>query len=175
MKKQTGFLIAVLLLGAAGALAADSVKSLAGVSFSIPQAWTETPPSSEMRAFQFSIPGAKGENGELAVFHFGPGMGGDIQSNVNRWKAQFTLLAGEKTEEKKINGITVTVVSLRGTYQLSGGPMMMAQGEPIENYAMLGAIISAPEGFVFLKATGPASVLDNASAAFDQMISSLHS
>ncbi len=166
--------MAILFLIPSRGFAEAPVKSLAGISFSVPEGWVETPPSSEMRAFQFSLPGKEGKKGEVAVFHFGPGMGGDTQSNVNRWKAQFTQLTGEKVEEKKINGVDVTVVSLKGTYQMSGGAMMLAEGEPVGNYAMMGAIVSAPGGSVFFKATGPADILDPAAGAFDQLITSIH-
>lgn len=166
----------VLLLScssAAPAFAAAADKSIAGISFSAPEDWKETKPSSAMRAFQFEIPSEAGESAELAVFYFGQSMGGDIQMNIQRWKSQFASLAEEKSEKKVSHGIPVTEVYLRGKYQQTAGPMMAPQGEPKDNYAVLGAIVEAPQGLVFLKMTGPEAAIAAARPGFEQLVGSI--
>ena len=166
-------LFCFLTLSAANLQAAE-VKAIAGASFSIPDSWKETPPSSTMRAFQFEIPGSGQEKAELAVFYFGEGQGGDIQENIDRWKSQFTKLTSEETQKKTAAGMNITQVLLQGSYQQSGGPMMAAEGAPKENFSMLGAIIEAPKGAVFLKLTGAADVVSGAAPDFNKLIESLN-
>ena len=154
-------------------LFAGEAKSIAGISFQAPDSWKEAEPTSSMRAFQFEVPGPDDQKGEMAVFYFGAGQGGDLEENINRWKKQFTKLENENREKKTVDGLNVTEVFLQGSYQLSGGPMMMVQGEPKENYAVLGAIIEAPQGSVFLKMTGPKDLAAAAKPDFDTLLTNL--
>ena len=59
----------------------------AGLAVPLPQGWMQAAPSSRMRALQATIPGSGGP-GELAVFFFGPGGGGGVDANLERWKGQ---------------------------------------------------------------------------------------
>lgn len=173
MKKVIGITAALIFSALFQTHAAEGQKNLAGLSFTAPAAWKETRPSSSMRAFQFEVPGeGQGGPAEMAVFYFGKGMGGAVQANIDRWKGQFTELTGEKTGELNPNGIKTTVVFLKGTFQPTGGPMMAAQGDPVADYAVLGAIAEAPEGTVFFKLTGPEAVLNSARADFDSLVNS---
>lgn len=165
-------LLTVLILSPSSHLFADSVKSIAGISVTFPSAWQESQPTSSMRAFQFDIPGANGQKAELAAFYFGQGQGGDIEGNIHRWKGQFTEIANEVIETKNFNGVTVTQVLLEGTYR-GGGPMMHPASAGGANTSVLGAIIQAPEGAVFLKITGPQDVVKNIRTDFDTMLASL--
>lgn len=167
------FLIIFLACGLRAGTAYDENK-IAGISFTAPENWNETQPTSSMRAFQFAIPGAvPHDDAEMAVFYFGRGMGGGVQANIDRWKGQFTVLRQDKTEERQVNGLEVVVVTLKGTYQPTGGPMMAAQGPPVEDFAVLGAIAAAPEGPVFFKMTGPEKTIDNAREDFNRLINSI--
>ncbi|MBI4971242.1 MAG: hypothetical protein HZC17_05330 [Candidatus Omnitrophica bacterium] len=174
MTRKIFCLITVLFLSLITSnLLADSAKSVAGVTFSAPSAWKETQPSSSMRTYQFDIPGKANQNAELAVFYFGQGQGGNIQGNIERWKGQFTKLDSEQTNPKTINDLKVTEVLFQGTYQLSGGPMMMAQGDPVKDYALLGAIIEAPQGVVFLKMIGPKDTVNSSKSDFEALLNGL--
>ena len=57
------------------------------IDFDLPAGWQSEPPTSSMRLAQATIPGPQG-NGQLAVFYFGPGGGGDVDSNIQRWVGQ---------------------------------------------------------------------------------------
>ncbi len=162
----------VLLVAAPILLAAE--KSVAGVTFSVPHRWNETEPTSNMRTYQFEIRGDEdGQNAELVVFYFGKGQGGDVNGNIERWKSQFKELKEELTLEKTVGDIKVTQVYFEGSYQLTMGPMMAPHGDPQTDYAMLGAIIHAPEGTVFLKMTGPKNTIAKAKPEFELLLSSL--
>ncbi len=157
------------------AVESGAQESIAGIHFSAPVSWKKMTPTSSMRAFQYEIPSADGQSapGELGVFYFGTGQGGDVTGNITRWKGQFTQITGEQQEEKNVQGVKVTTVSIEGTYQQSGGPMMMAIGEPQKDYALLGAIVGAPEGMVFFKLTGPKVTLDQAKPGFESFVMSI--
>ena len=171
MLQKLVFLAIISLLISPNLLAAEA-KSVAGMSFSVPDSWKETEPTSNMRTYQFEIPGSAQNSAELAVFYFGQGQGGDIQGNISRWKGQFTSVSKEESKQKTAAGMNITQVRIDGSYQQSG-PMMDTSGAPKENYAMLGAIIEAPEGAVFFKMTGPVETINASAGDFDKVLEGL--
>ncbi|HKB71554.1 MAG TPA: hypothetical protein VKH46_11970 [Thermoanaerobaculia bacterium] len=145
---------------------------VAGIAFAPPAAWRREAPASAMRAAQFAIPGSAGEkDGAVAVYYFGSGQGGGIAANAKRWQEQFSGQSspGTVTSLDK-NGVKVTVVTAEGTYA-SGMPMGPSTPEP--GFALWGAIIEAPQGNVFVKATGPKSLIERSRSDFDALLSSL--
>lgn len=151
----------------------DTLKA-AGVSFVVPREFRAVPPSSPMRAAQFELADDDATSrGELAVFYFGPGQGGDAPSNVERWLGQFTTLDVEPTSATtERDGLRLTRVRAAGAFD----PGMMAQGSdtgPRRGYALWGAILEGgPEGTLFLKATGPRNVIERNAEAMDRMLES---
>jgi hypothetical protein len=127
-----------------------------------------------MRIATYMIPVSDGdpEGGECAVFHFGSGQGGDVQSNINRWLGQFEDAGKPLQESKEVHGLPVTIVAVSGTYLAPGGPMMQSQGKK-SNYRLLGAIIEAPGGAVFFKLTGPSKTVTSAEKEFDALVASV--
>jgi hypothetical protein len=129
-----------------------------------------------MRAAQFAIPGSAGRNadGLFVVYFFGGGQGGSVDDNIERWKGQFQEPSGAASKARvhteKRNGLSVTVVTTRGTYA-SGMPMGPPTPEP--DSALWGAIVEGPQGNVFLKATGPRATIEGAQAQFDAVLASL--
>ena len=147
--------------------------------------WTEPPswkaqPERPMRAATYTVPRAAGdaEDGECAVFYFGPGQGGGVEANLKRWIGQFEAPGGgpadklAKTSKATVNGLAVTRIDLTGTYKASGGPMMQP-GPAKPGYRLLGAIVEGPQGAVFFKLTAPAKTAAAQAAAFDKMIQSV--
>ena len=129
-----------------------------------------------MSAGGFTFSAREGDPGvEVDFFHFGAGAGGDIDSNVARWRSQF---APEKDgspvklerREATYGSHKVTLVDAKGTF-LSGAPMA-AQKTPMPGYALLGAIIESEEGNVFVKLTGPEKEVAAAKGAFEKMLGS---
>lgn len=141
-------------------------------TFAEPTDWESVKPVSPMRKAQLSVPG-KPESAEVTFFHFGAGMGGSVQANVDRWLGQFGIKpeAGSTySETKELGSTKVTFVEADGTYQsgMPGGPKTEKT-----DYGLLGAIIEDPEqGDVYVKMVGPKSVVDGASEAFRGMIKS---
>jgi hypothetical protein len=157
------------------AQAGDASTFTAGdFSFAVPAAWLSITPTSTMRKAELTVPGPEGtgQAGEalVTVFHFGPGQGGTVQSNVDRWFGQFdgdNVSKGAATAKETIGTVSVTFVRARGTFQsgLPGSPTT-----PIEGQALLGAILESPNGDVYLKMTGPRPTVEKAEPAFIEMI-----
>ncbi len=147
-----------------------------GLTWTTPTAWTSETPTSSMRRAQYRIPGSGGP-GECAVFYFGPGEGGDAQSNAARWAGQFRRPDGSsvgdafKTREIKVGDIPVLMVEVTGTYVggMGGGP----SGPERPNQMLLGAIAKGPDANWFFRATGPRATMEAQRAAFEGMIRSL--
>lgn len=133
-----------------------------------------------MRAATYTVPKAAGdsEDGECAVFYFGPGQGGGVDANIQRWTGQFEAPGGgpadklAKTSKGKVNDLPVTRIDLAGTYKTAGGPMMQTTGSK-PGYRLLGAIVEGPQGSVFFKLTAPAKTAATQQAAFETMIKSV--
>jgi hypothetical protein len=147
--------------------------TVAGLTWSVPSKWA-VGPERQMRAATYVVDPQQGdtEGGECSVFYFGPGVGGDTESNIDRWVAQFEKPDGPRNETKEVNGMPVTIVQIAGTYLAPSGPMMMSSGKK-ENFLLRGAIVQGPQGSVFFKLTGPAKTIGAASAEFDAMVGSL--
>ena len=161
-----------------GAAAGGATGTAAGVSWTVPARW-ETQPPRMMRVATYLIPMAEGDDepGECAVFFFGQGQGGSVDLNLQRWRDQFETESGgppSPAERKStINDLAVTTVSLAGTYLASMGPMFQSGAVKKPGYRMLGAIIEAPEGNVFLKLTGPEKTVLGAEGEFQAFLNSL--
>jgi len=135
--------------------------------FERPAEWKWEVPASAMRKAQLLVPGANGESADITFFHFGPGAGGGLQANVDRWFAQF---GNSKTSQRDVTiGKTrIVYVEAEGTFQsgMPGGPTT-----PLENHALRGAILEDAEGGdVFVKMTGPTPVALSAWPLFDEMV-----
>lgn len=163
-------LVLVLLVG--GVAAAESAG---GLKWTAPGGW-KSQGARPMRAATYAAPAASPdkEDGECAVFYFGPGQGGGVQDNLKRWIGQFEQPGGgssdkaAKTGKQTINGLTVTTIDLTGTY-LAGGPMAAAK-VPKTGYRLLGAIVEGPQGAVFFKFTGPAKTVAAHQAGFQALM-----
>jgi len=147
-----------------------------GLIWKAPAGWTEETPASSMRRAQYRIPGPGGP-GEMVVFYFGPGQGGDAKANAARWAAQFHRADGgpvgdaAKIREIKIGDIPVTLVEVAGIYV--GGMGSGPSGPEKPNYMLLGAIAQGPDANWFFRATGPRATLEAQRAAFDDLIRSI--
>lgn len=140
-------------------------------SFTRPENWRWETPNSPMRKAQLTILGKNGTKALVTFFNFGPGQGGTVQANVDRWAAQFTAVDGTPikaiTTLQKINTTTITFVSAHGTFAsgLPGGPT-----QACADYALRGAILESSQGDVYVKMTGPEALIKEATVAFDKMI-----
>jgi hypothetical protein len=154
----------------------DSPAAAGGLSWTLPKGWTGAPASS-MRVATYRTPAAPGdaEGGEVAVFYFGPGQGGGVDANVERWFAQMTPEAGGKKPARSrmnVGDIPVTLCTAEGTYTGAMG-MGAAPSAPKKGFVLEGAIAEGPAGAVFFKLTGPKKSVAKAKPAFEALVKSL--
>ncbi|HYV57086.1 MAG TPA: hypothetical protein VE911_06060 [Candidatus Nitrosopolaris sp.] len=172
--------VVLVLALAAGALASDDGRmEVAGLRFAVPSGWERVQPTSPMRAAQFRIPraGRKQEDGELLLFGYSPRKGGSASDLAERWYAQFTQPDGKSSKEaasvtrRSVNGLTVEVIDLAGTYHPAMGPMEHTE-KP--NWRLLGAVVEDDDrGPWYWRAVGPAETMEKAKAGFDALIGTL--
>jgi len=146
------------------------------LAWSDPQGFTRSTQTSPMRLATYLVPREKGdpEDGELAVFHFPVGQGGDPEANLSRWEKQFSgakeadVVRGYRT----MNGLRAHVLRVaRGTYTA------MTPGQnasPKADYAMSAAFVETPLGPYVFKLTGPAKTVMSRQDVYFTMLDSVH-
>ena len=150
-------------------------ETVAGLSFSVPTEWISKPGSNPMRLAELTLPGPGGEV-VLVVSRFAGG-GGDLASNINRWKTQFVRAdggpiaeAGEKTTERA--PLKVTTVDIKGTNIAAVTPGASERYNESDS-RLLGVIVEGLGDPFFFKAVGPATTLDVWEPAFKTFADSL--
>lgn len=143
-----------------------------GLQWDVPRAWT-IDLAQGMRLATYVVPAARGgDPAQCAVYYFGPGQGGGVEPNLQRWMGEFQPL--EKHDIKRLvpGGITVTRIGASGTYVAHS---MRGPEEPAEkkSWGLLGAVVEGPQGDVFFKLIGPSAVVNAAAADFDRMLESM--
>ncbi len=148
--------------------AAEPVEFTVGeFAFDRPSGWGWIPATSPMRKAQLLVKGEDGATADVVFFHFGPGQGGTVEANVQRWVAQFE--DGKSSSKKEtINGKEITFVEATGTF-LSGMPG--TPSVPLDGFAMRGAILESPQGDVYVKMTGPLALVEASATEFNKMVS----
>ncbi|MEM9294026.1 MAG: hypothetical protein AAGD01_20280 [Acidobacteriota bacterium] len=142
---------------------APTARPDVGIQFQIPEAWQEQAPSMSMRYAQARVPGPGGD-GQLTVFYFGPGGGGGVQANLDRWAGQVASSAAPKQERFDVGGLTVNFIEADGT--LKASTMGVGPTEDQPGYGLLGAVVEGPGGPWFFKVTGPSETLASQREAF---------
>jgi hypothetical protein len=139
-----------------------------------PPAFKRVPPSNPMRNAAFVVPRAAGdaEDGELTVFYFGPGQGGSIDANVDRWVKQFGEVkpSDVKRADREANGLRQHTVELESGTFSSG---MGGGGKPKANFGLVGGIVETPSGAYFFKLTGPSKTVKQAKPDFYKLLDSI--
>jgi hypothetical protein len=151
-------------------------ESAAGVHWTAPAGWkTEAP--QPMRAATYTVAAVPGDkaNAECGVYFFGAGQGGSVEANIDRWQGQFRGADGKPATAKILRrttnrGIAVTTIDTSGDYSGLGGPL--SSGQSVPGYRLLGAVVEAPGGNIFVKFTGPAKTIAANQAQFEQLLTS---
>jgi hypothetical protein len=142
------------------------------IKFDVPANWQQQPPANQMRVSQATIPGAGGP-GDLVVFYFGPGGGGGVEDNIQRWVDQMDPAPGSNPQSETFdaNGYRVTWIDVSGTLK----PSNMGTGPATEqpNSRLYGAVVEGPGGPWFFKATGPEATLTAERDNFLKMLRSV--
>ena len=142
------------------------------LQFAIPANWEQQPPANQMRIAQATIPGAGGA-GDFVVFFFGPGGGGGVEANIQRWIDQMEPAPGSNPQPEtfEANGYRVTWIDVAGTLKPSNmgtGPAIAQPGS-----RLYGAVVEGPGGPWFFKATGPDATLTAERDNFLEMLRSV--
>ena len=125
-----------------------------------------------MRLATYVVPASKpgAEDATCAVYHFGPGQGGGVEANLERWIGEFSAAAKPSRRLETVNGMQVARVEMSGVYAAHGGT---DGGGEKSDWALLGAIVEGPNGELFFKLTGPASTVAASTKEFDALLRSL--
>ncbi len=172
MKKMMHVFVYLLL-----SVAAWADFQVAGVSFVPPTGWQSVPASSSMRAGQWRVPALKGgEVGEVVVFYFGQGQGGDAAANLDRWRNQVTTPQGAPVQgevtTRESDGLKITRLVSFGTY--SGMSMMPGvPSAPKAGYGLIGVVVESGQGNVFIRLTGPEALVKSQMTVLEQMLRSV--
>jgi hypothetical protein len=151
---------------------AASMGTVGRIDLDLPADWESQTPDSEMRLRQAAIPGPGGA-GQFALFYFGPGGGGGVQANLDRWTAQMQPKAGYKPQSGKLeaNGYVITWIEVEGTLLPSTTGMGPGVAQP--DSVLLAAVVEGTGGPWFVKATGPAKTMKGQREAFFAMLKSI--
>jgi hypothetical protein len=131
-----------------------------------------------MRLAQFRLPRAAGDaaNPEVIVFYFGPGGGGTVEANIDRWKGMFETPTGGRVTTKTRTGLRITTTDLGGTYKERATPMSPTF-TPRPSYRMLAAVVETTraggQGPYWIRLVGPAKSVAAQKAAWDAFLASL--
>jgi len=149
----------------------EAALAASGLRWKTPAGWREGGPRA-MRLTTYFVGGPDPETtGECAVFHFGPGMGGGVDDNLERLVGQFDGSPNYVRRVITVHGLKVTRVEIAGTF-LAPDSEMQSQGKR-PGWKLLGAIVEGPQGAVFFKFTGPGAVIEGATKDFDALLASL--
>jgi len=161
--------------------AAAIVLSLlaSGLTFTTPDGWKQTPPGSSMRVAEFTLPHAAGDadDAQLVVYYFG-GSGGSVDANIQRWIGQMQQPDGRpstavaKKQSRTVNGLTVSLVDVSGTYTAEMSPGASAHHDNA-HYRMRAGVVETGKGPYFIKLVGPEKTIAKWERAFEQFVGSV--
>jgi hypothetical protein len=163
----------LLVIGSVGLLA----ESAGGIRWTAPAEWNAGAPR-PMRAASYSVAQVAGDQGiaECIVNYFGPGQGGGIEANIERWRGQVQGPDGKpapaNVAKRTVHGLPVVVIDTSGSYTGLGGPLA-GSAKPVPGYRLLGAIVEGPGGTVFFKFTGPSKTIARHEKNFNALLASI--
>lgn len=160
--------VALLLAGAAAGADGQRVQFLGHHSV-VPASWVPQEVTSSMRLLQFEVPGqGESEAGQFVLYYFGPGQGGSVEANVERWRSQFSRPDGAEVEavvtSLEGSAMPATLVELEGSYARSVG--MGQVGDVLPDRMLLAGVVETPEGNLHPQLHGPAELVKGQREAF---------
>ncbi|MBX3395650.1 MAG: hypothetical protein KF841_09815 [Phycisphaerae bacterium] len=152
------------------------------LQYETPDSWSVKPVTSSLRKANYGLPRAEGdpEDAELIVFYFGPGQGGSVEANLERWKGMFVGEDGSAlpesastVDEFQAGGMKVTVLNVTGRYVASNMMTGQRSDPTASDYRMLAAVVETGGGPWFFRALGPAKTIAMHEASIRQMLSTV--
>lgn len=159
---------AVGILSGAPLLAQAAAKSGATTTLleypvPVPSEWKAKAPSSSMRLAEYVTPAEPAGSANVVVYFFGPGQGGSIDANLERWKSQFSNPEGGPVQERitiERRGFPTTIAEYRGTYARGTG-MGSAAEDALPNHLLIAAVVQTPRGTLFFQCFGPVAAVEH--------------
>jgi len=139
-------------------------------TFAVPSPWKKSEEPRPMSQGTIELPGKDGAAGLSASFyHFGPGQGGDLDGNIQRWQGMFQASPEPKTvkEEMEFGKEKATLVSITGTYT---GSRFTPEPEPRVGYTLLAAVLPSADGDVYVRLVGPEAGVAAAKEDFKKLL-----
>jgi hypothetical protein len=132
-----------------------------------------------MRVAQYKLPKAEGDqdDAQLVLYYFGPGQGGSVEANLERWMGQMQQPDGKpskdraKTDTLTVNGLKVSMLDVTGTYTAEMAPGSESHHNNA-GYRLRGAVIETPKGPYFVKLVGPEKTIGKWEDEFKNYINS---
>jgi hypothetical protein len=123
----------------------------------------------EMRAAEYTVAGAAGEEPAVLTVYFFPGAGGSVDDNLSRWRDQMETTSEPVIDRREVHDMRVAVIDMTGSMsamRMPGMPPSPARS----GQRFLGAIVEGPEGLVFFKMVGPEAAVATAADPFRQLL-----
>ena len=162
------------LTSSQAAFAQASTVSLLDYTASVPKTWTSRPPASKMRLAEF-VAGAPG-GAEVIVYSFGPGQGGSVDANLERWKSQFSNPDGKPVVPRvtagKAGAFPITIAEYQGTYARGIGAGSAPQ-DALPNHILIAAIVETPKGPLIFQMFGPKAAAEAQRDAYLAFVKSI--
>jgi hypothetical protein len=136
---------------------AQATVTLLDYRATVPAGWVAAPSTSSMRLAQYTIPGRDSSvAAEVVVYFFGKGQGGNVEANLARWKAQFSMPDGsavyEKVERDSSGAFPIAIAEYRGTYARGIGAGDAAHAK--SGQSLIAVIAETPRGTLFFQLFG---------------------
>lgn len=152
---------------------AQSTATFLGYTATVPAGWSSAQSTSSMRLAQYTIADTdKSVAADVVVYFFGPGQGGGVDANLERWKAQFSTPDGSPVYENiaKLTGAAfpITVAEYRGTYARGVGVGDAATAKP--GQSLVAVIAETPKGTLFFQLFGATAKVTAQRAALEQFV-----
>lgn len=140
-----------------------------GFKLEIPENWDYKESTRQFRVGEIKVPAVEGDEtaGELILYTWGPGGGGGVKENVERWIGQVE----EKGRTLKMTTAKgkfgdYTYVELTGTYKKPVGPPFAMMSKTVTDWGVVNLFIEAPDGNYSVKFDGPKKTVAASVAAF---------
>lgn len=150
---------------------------VSALAYQVPDGWAPKPTTSRMRLAQWELSG-DGESAEVVIFYFGPGGGGGVEANLERWYGQFEQPDGSRTEDRalvtrrEVDGLALTIADIRGTYVAPVRPGARERNDK-PSHRMIAVIAEGDGGPWFIRLLGPESTVGAWEESFREFLDSL--
>lgn len=164
----------IVTLGAA-ARAQASTLTLLDYHTTVPAGWVSRAPASTMRLAEYTIPSTPAGTAEIVVYFFGKGQGGNVDANLERWKAQFSTTDGSPVPEtitrESTGPFPLTFAEYHGSYRRgigTGSADSLRAGQ-----TLIAGIAETPNGTLFIQLFGTSARVAEEKPAFLQFVRGL--